>query len=127
MPGLKFRADFACPHDSHFLTVPLKKQWAAKLEALCLETADERTCLEATSYSAWMSGNLLLEKEEWREALDRYSTAHRICQELGKVAGLATVDLLSFLVLSWVENGRCARLRLVVYALDFPPCVRGEI
>lgn len=71
-----------------FLTLPFNKQWAAKLEALCLETADERTCLEATSYSAWMSGNLLLEKEEWREALDRYSTAHRICQELGKVTDL---------------------------------------
>lgn len=67
-----------------------RKQWAADLEALCLETADERTCLEATAYSAWMSGNLLLEKEAWREALERYSTAHRICQELGKVRGNRT-------------------------------------
>lgn len=58
------------------------------MEALCLETADERTCLEATAYCAWMSGNLLLEKEAWREALDRFSTADRICQELGKVGGV---------------------------------------
>ena len=78
-----FFVDFSCPDALRFFLLPL--QWAAELEALCLETADERTCLEATSYSAWMAGNLLLEKEEWREALDRYSTAHRICQELGKV------------------------------------------
>ncbi|CAM9827301.1 unnamed protein product [Laminaria digitata] len=68
-------------------------KWAAQLEALCLETADERTCLEATSYSAWMAGNLLLEKEEWREALERYSTAHRICLELGKVGRIEDQDL----------------------------------
>eukprot|EP00903_Cladosiphon_okamuranus_P009501 g9053.t1 len=68
---------------------------AADLEALCLETADERTCLEATAYSAWMSGNLLLEKEAWREALERYSTAHRICQELGKVGRIEDQDLFS--------------------------------
>lgn len=68
-----------------YIHVTKTKKWAADLEALCAETADERTCLEATAYSAWMSGNLLLEKEAWREALERYSTAHRICQELGKV------------------------------------------
>ncbi len=68
-------------------------QWAADLEALCAETADERTCLEATAYSAWMSGNLLLEKEAWREALERYSTAHRICQELGQVGGALVLEL----------------------------------
>lgn len=70
-------------------------QWAADLEALCLETADERTCLEATAYSAWMSGNLLLEREAWRDALDRYSTADRICKELGKVGS-------SFISWAWV-------------------------
>lgn len=73
----------------------LQPQWASDLEALCAETADERTCLEATAYSAWMSGNLLLEKEAWREALERYSTAHRICQELGKVGGAHVVELAS--------------------------------
>lgn len=67
------------------LAVLKQKQWATDLEALCSETADERTCIEATAYSAWMSGNLLLEKGLWREALGRYSTAHRICEELGKV------------------------------------------
>lgn len=75
------------------ITKTKTKQWAADLEKLCLETADERTCLEATAYSAWMSGNLLLEREAWREALDRYSTAHRICQELGKVRLPAFVDV----------------------------------
>lgn len=75
------------------ITETKTKQWAADLEKLCLETADERTCLEATAYSAWMSGNLLLEREAWREALDRYSTAHRICQELGKVRLTAFVDV----------------------------------
>lgn len=68
------------------------EQWATDLEALSLETADERTCLEATAYSAWMSGNLLLEKEAWREAFDRYSTAYRICQELGKVRLVSSVE-----------------------------------
>eukprot|EP00752_Nemacystus_decipiens_P010255 g9139.t1 len=70
-------------------------KWAADLDALCAETADERTCLEATAYSAWMSGNLLLEKEAWREALERYSTAHRICQELGQVGRIEDQDLFS--------------------------------
>ncbi|CAM9604332.1 unnamed protein product [Hapterophycus canaliculatus] len=70
-------------------------KWAGDLEALCLKTADERTCLEATAYCAWMSGNLLLEKEAWRDALDRYSTAHRICQELGKVGRIEDQDLFS--------------------------------
>lgn len=83
-----------CVGISALCTTKLKtKQWAADLEKLCLETADERTCLEATAYSAWMSGNLLLEREAWREALDRYSTAHRICQELGKVRLTAFVDV----------------------------------
>ncbi|CAM9580059.1 unnamed protein product [Ectocarpus sp. 13 AM-2016] len=70
-------------------------KWSGDLEALCLETADERTCLEATAYCAWMSGNLLLEKEAWREALDRFSTADRICQELGKVGAIEDQDLFS--------------------------------
>ncbi|CAM9335457.1 unnamed protein product [Choristocarpus tenellus] len=80
---------------THHMMKRLSKaaKWAKDLEMLCAETADERSCLEASSYSAWMSGNVLLEKEAWEEALEFFSTAHRICEELGKVGHIEDQDL----------------------------------
>ena len=58
-----YRAKF---HASRRLTKGAK--WAKKLVALCNVVADERTKLEAESYSAWFNGNVLLEKSDWKGA-----------------------------------------------------------
>ncbi|CAM9180987.1 unnamed protein product, partial [Chrysoparadoxa australica] len=80
---------------THHLVSRFKKavKWAALLETLCAELCDERTGLEASAYSAWMAGNLALELEHWSTALEKLSTAHRICQELGQVGSLEDQDL----------------------------------
>ncbi|CAM9718365.1 unnamed protein product [Discosporangium mesarthrocarpum] len=72
---------------------PPPGQWARDLEELCTETADERSCLEASAYASWMSGNVFLEKEEWADALERFGAAHRICEELSKVGRIEDQDL----------------------------------
>ncbi|ETV94876.1 hypothetical protein H310_11532 [Aphanomyces invadans] len=68
--------------------------WSDKLTALCAERADVRTNLEAEAYASYMSGNLALYKEEWKVALEKFSTAQRIYSELAKVGTVVQQDLL---------------------------------
>lgn len=58
---------------------------AKQLEIICNAKADKKTTLEAEAYSAWMGGNILLEKEEWEEALSHFIKARTIFDQLGKV------------------------------------------
>ena len=68
-------------------------KWSGLLESLCAACADERTGLEANAYAAWMAGNLHLEREAWAQALDRFTTAHQICQQLGTIGTMEHQDL----------------------------------
>ncbi|OQR93199.1 signal recognition particle [Achlya hypogyna] len=67
--------------------------WSDKLASLCTERADARTSLEAEAYASYMAGNLALYKEEWKLALEKFSTAQRIYSELAKVGTSVQQDL----------------------------------
>lgn len=60
-------------------------QWAAKLRELCNEVADDRTALEAEAYAAWMKGNLLLEKEWWKDAYFEFEKARNVYTQLSEI------------------------------------------
>ncbi|KAK9814357.1 hypothetical protein WJX72_004470 [[Myrmecia] bisecta] len=61
-------------------------RWAGELARVAAQRCDVRTCLEAEAYLAWMSGNVLLEKEvDWETALAKYLRAQKLYEELGKV------------------------------------------
>ncbi|KAG5192897.1 hypothetical protein JKP88DRAFT_346319 [Tribonema minus] len=83
--------------ERHHLMRRLSKaaKWASDLETLCAAAGDERTALEACAYAAFMCGNVLLEKESWGGALEKLTTVHRVCRELGQVGDLADQDLFS--------------------------------
>jgi len=59
-------------------------RWAKHLLFLCNAKADARTVLEAESYSSWLWGNLLLEDEQWRSALEFLVKAKNVYVDLGK-------------------------------------------
>jgi signal recognition particle subunit SRP68 len=60
-------------------------QWSETLERLSKEVADDRTQLEAQAYNAWLNGNLLLEREQWQEALAKFGKAKTIYTSLGDI------------------------------------------
>jgi hypothetical protein len=68
-------------------------QWSLKLKDLCLLRADSQTALEATAYSEWMFGLLLLEKEKWTEAISKLLSAKAIYSELSRVGSLHDQDI----------------------------------
>lgn len=45
---------------------------ALHLLTLCNAKSDKKTILEAEAYSSWMNANYLLEKEDWKQALDHF-------------------------------------------------------
>jgi hypothetical protein len=45
---------------------------AMHLLTLCNAKSDKKTILEAEAYSSWMNANYLLEKEDWKQALDHF-------------------------------------------------------
>eukprot|EP01124_Arcella_intermedia_P017918 TRINITY_DN248_c0_g1_i1.p1 TRINITY_DN248_c0_g1~~TRINITY_DN248_c0_g1_i1.p1 ORF type:complete len:566 (-),score=145.48 TRINITY_DN248_c0_g1_i1:107-1558(-) len=60
-------------------------KWAQKLVALCNAVADERTKLEAESYSSWYEGNILMEHKQWALARQHLIKSKTVYEELGKV------------------------------------------
>lgn len=60
-------------------------KWAAHLVSLCNAKATQRTVLEAESYHAWLWGNVLLEDEQWANALEFLVKAKTVYVELGKI------------------------------------------
>lgn len=65
-----------------------------EFEKLCFKfPADERTCLESTAYSSWLKGNLYLEQESWKSALDSYNQSLKIVKEFGTVGTIEQQDL----------------------------------
>jgi len=56
------------------------------LEALCAARADDRSALEAEAYSAWLCGNMALEREDWDTALAKLSRCRTVYDELSKAA-----------------------------------------
>ncbi|OQR90134.1 signal recognition particle [Thraustotheca clavata] len=67
--------------------------WSDKLATLCTQRGDARTSLEAEAYASYMAGNLALYKEEWKAALEKFTTAQRIYTELAKVGTSVQQDL----------------------------------
>merc|ERR1711865_431550 len=70
----------------HSLTLLAKAvKWSQHLKALCDARGTSPTALEADAYASWMSGNLLLEKDDWRGAKDAFARAQGIYTELAKI------------------------------------------
>jgi len=57
---------------------PQAAKFSAELVRVAAERGDSRTQLEARAYSAWMYGNLYLQKEGWADALKRYTQARSV-------------------------------------------------
>lgn len=68
-------------------------EWARLLESICTEVSDNQTILEASAYSSWMTGQSLLERELWSEAVLSLSKAKGIYDELSKIGTLDQQDL----------------------------------
>ncbi|EOD31073.1 hypothetical protein EMIHUDRAFT_449653, partial [Emiliania huxleyi CCMP1516] len=75
----------ARPHYHLLARLAKAAEWSAKLAALCAERADQRTDLEAKAYSAFMHGNVALERENWAPALASFKSTATICTELARV------------------------------------------
>ncbi|KAA8499878.1 Signal recognition particle subunit SRP68 [Porphyridium purpureum] len=59
--------------------------YAQQLHDFCVETAEDRTRLEADAYVAWMKGNLYLEREMWAEALEHFVNASGLYEGMANV------------------------------------------
>jgi len=57
-------------------------KWAEFLETACKRHGDERTQREAGAYSAFMAGTLMLEQEQWSEALEKFTRCRQVCEHL---------------------------------------------
>lgn len=64
-------------------------KWSDHLKALCTETADPRTQLEAEAYSSWMNANVLLEADKHAEAVAKFTHAKMVYDQLGKIGGVS--------------------------------------
>lgn len=72
----------------HHMMRKLRKAvvYGGMFEKLCSETADDRTALEAEAYAAWLAGSERLEREQWQEALLKFSRCRTVYDELSKVS-----------------------------------------
>eukprot|EP00514_Thraustochytrium_sp_LLF1b_P002728 CAMPEP_0184524374 /NCGR_PEP_ID=MMETSP0198_2-20121128/9473_1 /TAXON_ID=1112570 /ORGANISM="Thraustochytrium sp., Strain LLF1b" /LENGTH=642 /DNA_ID=CAMNT_0026915647 /DNA_START=55 /DNA_END=1983 /DNA_ORIENTATION=+ len=68
-------------------------KWAAVFSSLCAEACDDHTALEAEAYLAWMTGNMLLEKEEWQNAYLNFEKARGVYDQMAQVASPEARDL----------------------------------
>lgn len=68
-------------------------KWADQLRALCSVKADPQTALEATAYADYMTGQLLLERESWSQAVVKLLSARTIYTELSAVGSLHDQDM----------------------------------
>ncbi|KAJ3170488.1 signal recognition particle subunit srp68 [Irineochytrium annulatum] len=77
------------PRSRHHLVKRLKRasQSAARLESVCRDTCDPTTSLDIQAYAHVMGGYVLLERQEWSGALDRFAAARTIYEVLASVAG----------------------------------------
>jgi len=64
-------------------------KWAEFLESVCKVHGDQRTQREAEAYTACMAGTLLLEKEEWEEALSKFTRGRKLCEHLALASNQA--------------------------------------
>jgi len=86
--------------------------WAAKLEEVCTAVGDAITALEATAYCSWLQGSLLLEKEQWEDALTKFLAALEIYTQLSEVGSLEEQDLFSARAEEVEPNVRFCRYNL---------------
>lgn len=108
-------AGLATADARHHLVCRLRK--AAKhgdeLVALCGARGDVRTSLEAEAYACWLHGVLGMELEEWQPALDAFSRARSIYEQLAKVAARRSRELYQQRVEELAPNERFCRYHLV--------------
>ena len=64
-------------------------KYAYELFQLCKERADERSQLEAEAYAAFMFGNVLLEKERWKQAQAAFTKAQNRYSEMARLAPMS--------------------------------------
>jgi signal recognition particle subunit SRP68 len=83
-----------------------------QLSDLCTARGDNRTVLEAEAYAAAMAGYLLLEKEDWKEALENFLAASNIYEELGKLGSVEQQDLFEQQVTEIKPNIRYCKYNL---------------
>jgi signal recognition particle subunit SRP68 len=67
--------------------------WAQILKKLCEDLADDRTGLEAQAYALWIRGNLNMEREHWREAIEVFMESQTINNGLAQVGSAAQKDM----------------------------------
>jgi len=98
--GIQLKSDnaTASQHNPRFRLHSIRRlskavKWAHKLEEACKVHADARTQLEAEAYFAFMDGTLLLEKEQWSDALTKIQRCKKLCEHLGLAAGQADGSL----------------------------------
>ena len=72
----------------HHVTRRLTKAalWASELHELAQATADTRSALETEAYCATMHAHLRLEKEELKEALQKFELASKLYTSLAKIS-----------------------------------------
>eukprot|EP00658_Telonema_sp_P-2_P023879 TRINITY_DN19580_c0_g1_i5.p1 TRINITY_DN19580_c0_g1~~TRINITY_DN19580_c0_g1_i5.p1 ORF type:complete len:598 (+),score=159.64 TRINITY_DN19580_c0_g1_i5:202-1995(+) len=68
-------------------------KWAQHLQQLCEKRGDGTTALESEAYGSWMHGNVLLERDQWKEAKEAFQRAQSIYKELSKVTSGGAKDL----------------------------------
>jgi signal recognition particle subunit SRP68 len=83
-----------------------------QLSDLCAARGDDRTILEAQAYAAAMAGYLLLEKEDWKDALENFVAASSIYEELGKLGSVEQQDLFETQVTDLKPNIRYCKYNL---------------
>jgi len=75
------------PRKRHHQKRRLEKaaKWSVELRDLCAVCGDDRTALEADAYAAWMSGNMMIQRDSWQEALAHFLRCKQIYEQLGQV------------------------------------------
>jgi signal recognition particle subunit SRP68 len=66
---------------------------AQELAVACEAVADEVTQLQATAYSAWMSGMAAMDREVWADAVAKFTSAGEVFDKLAAAVDLETAAI----------------------------------
>jgi signal recognition particle subunit SRP68 len=86
-------------------------KWAEFLEKQCGVHGDQRSQREAEAYTAFMKGTLLLEQENWKEALEKLLRCKKVCEQLALASDPAEAKLLKDHVLELAPSIRQCQYR----------------
>jgi len=93
--SMSLKEDVDNPRSKFYASRKLAKaaKWSNHLVTLCNATADERTKVEAESYCGWLTGNIMLDRGDYRGAIQKLTPAMTVYSELGKVGTLKQQEL----------------------------------